>query len=233
MKHMKTLLASAVAASTFAAAPVAMAEIGASVGVASTYLWRGYDLGSGTPAVSGDLNYSVAGFYTGIWGSSGDTAAGTEYDLYAGYGMEIGEIFSFDISVWNYNYPTGFGYTDDLETDFGDLSDVILTLGVGPVSFSYYQPVAGGGYDYNYYTLSAGFGAFSFTLGMHDNDDGDDPVHLNIDYAYNDNLTFTLSQFIVDQEGAEASFDFDGDDVVDYTDDDDLKFVVSYSIPLM
>lgn len=239
MKHMKTLLASAVAASTIAAAPVAMAEIGASVGVASTYLWRGYDLGSGTPAVSGDLNYSIGGFYTGIWGSSGDTAAGTEYDLYAGYGMEVGDIFSFDISVWNYNYPTGFGYTD-LETDFLELSDAILTLGVGPVSFSYYQPVTGDAYhDYNYYTLSAGFGAFSFTLGMHDNhgkdangDDLDDPVHLNIDYAYNDNLTFTLSQFIADKEGAESSFDLDGDGIEEYTDDDDLKFVVSYSIPL-
>lgn len=245
MKHMKTLLASAVAASTFAAAPVAMAEIGASVGVASTYLWRGYDLGSGTPAVSGDLNYSVAGFYTGIWGSSGDTAAGTEYDLYAGYGMSLGEVFSFDISVWNYNYPTGAGYRDDdttntfEETDFGDLTDAILTIGVGPVSFSYYQPVAGDDHqDYNYYTLSAGFGAFSFTLGMHDyhgkDADGksvDDPVHLNIDYAYNDNLTFTLSQFIADEDGGDVGPDIDGDDVPDG--DDDLKFVVSYSIPLM
>ena len=212
-----TQLAAAIAltAGTMAAAPVAMAEVSGSVAVASTYLWRGYDLGSGTPAVSGDLSYSNSGFYTGAWVSSGDTSAGTEYDLYAGWGGEFGGL-TVDLSVWNYVYPTGGGYTADGETDIGDLTDVILTLGFGGVSFSYYEPVAGDGvYDYNYYTLSYGIGAFSFTLGMHDNDEGDDPTHLNIDYAYNDNLTFTISQFVSDEpEG------------------DDLKFVVSYSLPL-
>jgi len=221
MKNVKTLLAAAVAATTFAAP--ALAEVSASVGVASTYLWRGYDLGSGTPAVSGDLSYSAGGAYVGIWGSSGDTLAGTEYDLYAGYGMEF-DMFSFDISVWNYNYPTGDGYTGDGETDFGDLTDVILTVGVGPVSFSYYEPVAPGGSDYNYYTLSTGFGAFSFLLGMHDNG-SEDPVHLDISYAYNDNLSFTFSQFIDGEEEGDVA----GGTM---TNDDDLKFVVSYSIPL-
>lgn len=232
MKYVKTLLASAVAASSIAA-PVAMAEVSGSVAIASTYLWRGVDLGSGTPAVSGDLSYSAGGFYTGIWASSGDTGAGTEYDLYAGYGMEF-DMFSFDLGVFNYVYPTGAGYvpgdsgTED--TDPFDFTDVILTIGVGPVSFSYYQPVAGFcggttstdcGNDYNYYTLSSGYGAFSFTIGMHDNGD-DDATHVNVDYAYNDNLTFTLSQFT------------DKDDALLVAGDDgDLKFVVSYSIPLM
>ncbi len=202
------------------AAPAAQAEVSASVGVASTYLWRGFDLGSGTPAVSGDLNYSNAGFYTGIWGSSGDTAAGTEYDLYAGYGMSFGEddFFSADLSIWNYNYPTGAS-----EVDPSDLTEVILTLGVGPVAFSYYDNVAGGS-GYNYYTLSAGFDAISVLVGMHDSwsscpsddDDGEcKPVHVNVSYAYNDNLSFTLSQFVADE-----------------TDDDDLKFVVSYTLPI-
>ncbi|MFA7553141.1 MAG: TorF family putative porin [Spongiibacteraceae bacterium] len=223
---MKKLLVSSVIAATamIGASTSAMAEVSASVGIASTYLWRGYDLGSGTPAISGDLNYSVGGGYVGVWGSSGDTEAGTEYDLYAGYGMEFmdGDL-SIDLSIWNYVYPTGAGYTADGETDFGDLTDVILTVGLGPVSLAYYQPVAGfsgpgegAGNDYNYYTISSGYGAFSFTLGMHDNGDGDDPVHLNVDYSFNDNLTFTLSQFIVDEDA-----------------EDDLKFVVSYSVPLM
>ncbi len=214
------------------AVPAAQAEVSASVGVASTYLWRGYDLGSGTPAVSGDLKYSNAGFYTGIWGSSGDTAVGTEYDLFAGYGMAFGEeeLFSVDLSIWNYNYPTG-----PSEIDPGDLSEVVLTLGVGPVAFSYYDNVAGGT-GYNYYTLSAGFDQFSILVGMHDSmansydelgnvisyscpsddDDGEcKPVHVNLSYAYNDNLSFTISQFVADE-----------------TDNDDTKFVVSYSLPL-
>jgi uncharacterized protein (TIGR02001 family) len=218
MKFTKNLLTSAVAVSTLAAAavaPVAQAEVSGSVGVASTYLWRGYDLGSGTPAVSGDLSFSTAGFYTGIWGSSGDTAAGTEYDLYIGYGISFMDDFlSVDVSLWNYNYPTGPGYTADGETDFGDLSDLVISLGVGPVAFTMYDNVAGAN-GYVYYTLGGSVGDFSLTVGMHDNVEGEDPVHVNLDYAYNDNLTFTLSQFVADESP-----------------DDDLKFVVSYSLPI-
>ena len=216
MKTTRNLLASAVAASALSMAMVPAAnaevEVAASVGVASTYLWRGYDLGSGTPAVSGDLSASVAGFYAGIWGSSGDTEAGTEYDLYAGYGGEIG-LFSYDISVWNYNYPTGAGYTDG-ETDPGEFSEAVVTLGVGPVSVTYMDNIASGT-GYEYYNLSAGVGAFSLTLGMHDNPTGEDPAHADLSYAYNDNLSFTVSQFFSDEPAG-----------------DDAKFVVSYSIPI-
>lgn len=215
MNFTTRILAGTVAASVLAAsavAPLANAEVSASVGVASTYLWRGYDLGSGTPAVSGDLNYSNAGFYSGIWGSSGDEAAGTEYDLYAGYGATFGGI-SVDLSVWNYVYPTGAGYTDG-ETDLFEFTEVVLSVGAGPVALTYYDNVAGGA-GYEYYTLSGSFGAYTATVGMHDNVEGDDPVHVNFSYAYNDNLAFTLSQFVSDEpEG------------------DDLKFVVSYSIPI-
>ena len=225
MKLSKTLIASSVAAVMAAGvmAPVqAEVEVGASVGVASTYLWRGYDLGSGTPAVSGDLNVSAAGFYGGIWGSSGDTSVGSEYDLYVGYGGSAGD-FSYDVSVWNYNYPTG-----SAEIDFADVSDAVVSLGYGPVSFAAYIPVGkdNSSGDYMYYTLGADIGAFSILAGMHadngdcpaDNTDPDgvcDSIHLNVSYAYNDNLAFTVSQFIADEpEG------------------DDAKFVVSYTLPL-
>lgn len=228
MNFTNKLLAGSVAASVIAVSPIATtahAEVSASVGVASTYLWRGYDAGSGTPAVSGDLNYSRAGFYTGIWGSSGDTAAGTEYDLYAGYGRSFGEddLFSVDISVWNYIYPTGESLVDEDvlaqgrpidETDFGDWSEIVLSIGAGPVAFTYYDDIAGNE-GYEYYTLSGTLGDFALTVGMHDNPEGDDPVHVNLDYAYSDNLVFTLSQFVVDEP--------------EY---DDLKFVVSYSLPI-
>ncbi len=191
----------------------AEAEVAASAAVASSYLWRGYDLGSGTPAVSGDINVSAAGAYAGVWGSSGDTSAGTEYDLYAGYGVELGGV-SVDLSVWNYNYPTGAGYTLDGETDFSDLTEVVLSVGFGPVTAAYYDNVAGSS-GYEYYTLGVEFGQFSILAGMHDTVGGEDPVHLNASYAYNDNLSFTISQFISDE--AEG---------------DDLKFVVSYSLPI-
>lgn len=209
MKTIKTLLATAVMASTIAA-PAAMAEVevAASAAVASTYLWRGYDLGSGTPAVSGDLAVSSGGAYGGVWVSSGDTATGTEYDLFAGYGMEFGDV-TVDLSVWNYVYPTG-----EAELDFGDLTEVILSVGMGPISVAYYDNVAGST-GYEYYTVSGDMGKFSATLGMHDNVEGEDPVHLTVGYAYNDNITLTASQFVADEPA-----------------DDDLQFVISYSLPL-
>ena len=232
MKVTKSLLASSIAAVMAAgvmAPAFAEVEVGASVGVASSYLWRGLDLGSGTPAVFGDLNISAAGFYGGIWGSSGDTYGGSEYDLYMGYGGSFGD-FSFDVSVWNYVYPTGPGSVGILdpdfeETDIGELSDGVVSLGYGPVAFTVYKPITGTkDSDYVYYTLSADAGAFSFLVGMHsdgpcpsDADLGEscDPTHINVSYAFNDNLSFTVSQFISDEP-----------------DSDDAKFVVSYTLPL-
>ena len=116
---------------------------------------------------------------------------------------------------------------------------MILSLGydagsAGSYSFSYYDNIAGGDFDgnglsdeYSYITLGAGFGDFSVTLGsaMYGAEglDVQDYTHLDLSYAYNDNVAFTFSQ-IIDQE------EFDNSDDEFY--DDDLNFVVSYSLPL-
>lgn len=192
-------------------------EVAASVAVSSMYFWRGQSLGSGSPAVSGDINVSTAGAYAGIWGSSGDDALGNEYDLYAGYGGEI-EGFSYDLSIWNYNYPNDPTGTYDT---FGSLSEVVLSLGFGPVTFTYYDNVAGGS-GYEYYTLGAGMGSFSAKLGYSD-PEGDDNnyYHLDLTYAYNDNLSFTLSK-LDNEEFDEAEGGVN----------EDTLFVVSYSLPI-
>ncbi len=217
MKNSRKILAAAVASSLAlsAVAPVASAEVSGSVGVASSYLWRGDDLGSGVPAVSGSLDFTASGFYAGIWGSSGDTANGTEYDLYLGYGGEVGEFF-YDISAWTYSYPTG-GAQEDLGTP-GNLAEAVIALGYGPVAFTYYDNIAApneADEDYTYMTLSLTFDAFSITYGQHDKGI-DDMSHLDLSYAFNDNLSFTLSGQ-VDSESGEQ---------------DDPTFVVSYSIPI-
>jgi uncharacterized protein (TIGR02001 family) len=197
-------------------------DVSASVGVANMYLWRGIDLGQGDAAVSGDLRASAGGFYGGVWGSSGDAGWGTEYDLYVGYGAEFGGV-TVDISAWNYMYPSSSFDADDdgvedpnILDDFGGLSDAVLSIGFMGFTASVYDNIAGGS-GYEYYTLSYSYDAFSVLVGKHDNvtgDDTDQMVHVNLSYAYNDNLSFTFSQQ-VDQEI-----------------DDDLKFVVSYSLPL-
>lgn len=244
MKFTKKALTGAVAATVLASgavAPLAQAEISASVGIASTYLWRGYELGSGIPVVSGDLSYSNSGFYAGMWTSSGDGSAGTEYDLYLGYGGSAGN-FSYDFFVVSYVYPTGpYSETDGMP---GDFMEVVGTLGFGPVSFTMHQNVAGdtGGYafttDYRYFALGLELNDFSFALGMHDEGfepDGEivlpidddtplpvtfDAIHFDATYAYNENLSFTLSTIL-------------SSDASDYgLDDPKPTFVVSYSLPL-
>ena len=215
-------LSLAVAGAMSVAPTAANAEVSASVGIANMYLWRGNDLGAentdnieplggGVPAVSGDLSYSTSGFYTGIWGSSGDVNAGTEYDLYVGYGAEFGGV-SVDASLWTYVYPSS---PDGSLDNPGELSEFILSVGFAGFTLTGYDNIAGGS-GYGYYTLSYGFDAFSVLVGKHDiPGTKDDMAHLDVSYAYNDNLSFTLSQQ-VDKE----------------TDNKKPKFVVGYSLPI-
>lgn len=205
----KLLAVAAAAGSTLCAlAPMANAEVdvSASVGVANMYYFRGFDLGNGDAAVSGDLSVSAGGAYGGIWASSGDATLGTEYDLYAGYGHSFGD-FSVDLSAISYVYPSDPG-----DSDPGDLTELALGLGWGPVEVTYYDNVTGDS-GYWYTTVGATFDAFSVTYGLHEND----YAHLDLGYAYNENLSFILGLVVDDLDGAE---------------DDNPKFVVSYSLPI-
>lgn len=210
------------AAMTMGAMAPAMAEgLGASAGVASMYLWRGQDLGDGSAAVWGDINYKTAGAYAGVWASSGDFTYGSEYDLYVGYGFEAGGL-GIDLSLVNYNYsdtpPIGnAGVRNDTT---GELSDVVLALSFAGVTFKTYEAVAdggAGGYG-EYYTLSYGMNGFTGLVGVYDQAAGaENYTHVDLSYAYNSNLSFTASQVTDDDGGI----------------DDDLKFVVSYSLPIL
>jgi hypothetical protein len=182
--------------------------------------------------------YSNSGFYGGVWVSSGDTAAGTEYDLFAGYGGSIEE-FSYDIQYVSYIYPTGGPLPDSTtpvsETDgtFGDFAEIVVTLGLGPITFVYKDNVAGetGGYafteDYKYYSLSGAFSDFTVTVGIHDEGVDvpsvtGDATHLDISYAVTDNLTFTAS----------AILDSDLEDPAVGGTEPEPLVNVSYSIPI-
>ena len=194
-------------------------DVSASAAVASMYLWRGLDLGNGDAAVSGDITLSSGGAYAGMWTSSGDSAAGNEYDLYVGYGGEM-EGFSYDVSVLTYVYPSAGNFEEDADTSGNtfDLSELIVSAGYEGASFSYYYPVSSNPDDYSYLTLGYGMDAYSATIGMAMDDVDGGYTHLDLSYAYNDNLAFTASK-IIDEETEDSM-------------DDDLKFVVSYSLPI-
>ncbi len=227
---MKRTLPCAVAASAVAlglgvSAP-ASAELSASASLATIYLWRGQDVSMGGAQFAADLMYGhESGVYGGIWissesggyeydptGPSVDADGGIEYDLFAGWSGTF-EDFGVDVSVWNYIYPS------DAENDsFGDLTEVILTLSYMDFAFSYYDNIAGDT-GYTYYTLSGGYDQFSALVGFASPDDSDgEYVHLDLTYAYNDNLSFTAST-VVDKPDDESL-------------DGDTLFVASYSVPI-
>lgn len=229
------------AAGCMTAMPAAADEIdvSGSVAVSNLYLFRGADLGNGRGMVSGDLVASMAGFYGGIWGTSGDSSLGSEYDLFIGYGGEFDGI-SFDISVVNYVYPN----SDDFDT-FGSYSEIFLNVGFMGFGFDYQDNVAGYS-GFEYYAFSYSMDKYSILLGLVDHEEPDsdtafsndpdsdafggniavDYTHLDISYQYNDNLSFTFSQVIQQDEVTV------GDTKYEKNQEDDLYFVVNYSLPI-
>ena len=185
----KTLIAAATL-TTFglAAAPAAVA-LDASASVATSYLWRGTELGNGNAALAVDLSGSTGAISYGLWVSSGDssvataedpdTAVGsTEYDIYASYGGSVGEI-GYSVGYASYNYPSvGAGFDDRAEYIYG--------LSYGPASVTVYDAKDG---DYEYTVVGYEAGAYSFAYG-----DNETTTHFDVSYAVNDSLTLTVSE---------------------------------------
>ena len=141
------------------------AEVSASAGVASSYLWRGQNLSNGAAVVSGSLDYGhESGAYAGAWVSSGDAAMGTEYDLYVGFAGEAGDL-SYDVGYVGYIYPSqneeavAKGDADATADELGNMSDLYLNLSFAGVDFTTNFSDNGGDYVYN--TLGYGMGAVS------------------------------------------------------------------------
>jgi uncharacterized protein (TIGR02001 family) len=201
------------------------AEVSASVGIASSYLWRGQNLGNGDAALSGSLDYAFeSGLYTGAWVSSGDAGLGTEYDLYVGFAGEAGGI-GYDIGYMGYIYPSQSEElveedpdVDSTADELGDVGDIYLNLSVADVSLTTNFSDNGGDYVYN--TLGYGMGSVSALIGVNTDleDDGKGAyTHIDVSYAYNDSVSFTVSKMVAQSSGTSAA---------------SPEFVVSYSLPI-
>ena len=100
-------------------------DITANGGAVTQYIFRGVPQTDGKAAAQGGLDIEAAGFYAGTWLSqvdtsartaSGDVAAtGLEYDLYAGYGIDLGD---FTLGIGG----TGYFYTDDFDEEYVELN---------------------------------------------------------------------------------------------------------------
>ena len=213
-------VATTLAVAAMAAVPgAANADVSASAAVANFYLWRGLDISAGAPQVSGSLDYSHdSGFYAGVWGSSED--AGTETDLYIGFGGELGGL-SYDISAWDYLYPSD-NALDGGSLEDSNASEAVLGLGYADVGLNiYFGNDKSGGDDYTYTTIDYSFSDFNVLYGMwaFDETTGADDSHLTFAYSANDQLTFTVSVGMQD-DSATSGYDTDP------------LFHVSYSLPV-
>lgn len=237
MKMSKKLLTGSIAAAIAAVGigfnSAANAELGAVAGVSNMYFWRGLDVSDG-PQVWADLKYSVdAGFYGGVWVSSEGFNSDMEYDLYAGWSKTFGD-FGVDIGAVTYVYPSvsdeQLGVADCAgnavcireKTDIrdpGNFTDAYIALSAYGVTLKYLDNVADVTGE-EYYTLSYSMAPFTALVGYHDLGEGDDDTYTHIDltYAFSENLTFTVSQ-VVDRD--------DNSGV-----DNRALVVVGYSLPI-
>jgi len=86
-------------------AQVANAEVSFNAALVSDYVWRGFTQTDNGVAVQGGADYShESGAYAGVWASNVDydDDDSIEYDLYAGYAMEVGEL-EIDLGYISYN----------------------------------------------------------------------------------------------------------------------------------
>ncbi|MBF6058888.1 TorF family putative porin [Thiomicrorhabdus heinhorstiae] len=193
------LLSLAVAGSaTIAVAPsAAQAEVSYNAAVSNMYLWRGQDISNGQAVVTGGIDYSHdSGLYGGVWGSSED--AGTEFDLYLGYGMTSGD-FGLNLAYWSYWYPSDGTKASFERSESSVITEYEVTLSYA--DFSATAMIDTEDTDLRYYSLSYGIGAFGFHAGYYDGfaatglPAGDeDYTDFSISFAATDNLTFTVSK---------------------------------------
>ncbi len=207
-KPLTTLLTAGLIGSAAMAASPAMAfdpSVSASFGASNIYLWRGVDLGTGDAHIYGSLDFdSGMGAYAGVWGASGDSGAGQEYDLYAGYATDITDDISVDAAIINYIYPKQDKSVP--QDGFGDFSEAYLGLSAYGLGIDYFKNVTGS--EYQYVKASYGYGPFGVGVGQHiegaGSPFGDDMTHLDLSFQFNDELSFTTST-IVDSEDSDST----------------------------
>ncbi len=209
-----------------AATATTQAEVSASVDIASSYLYRGTSLSDGEAVVSGSLDYGhESGVYVGAWASSGDTTNGSEYDIYFGFAGEAG-VLSYDIGYASYIYPSQSeeavaDTTNNItatKDELGDVTELYLNLSAAGVDFSTYFNDNGGDYIYNSvgYGVDKFYGLVGVTTDLEDDGKGA-YTHMDVSYAYNDNITFTASKIVAQSSGNSGA---------------SPQFVVSYSLPI-
>ncbi|MCY4045017.1 MAG: TorF family putative porin [Cellvibrionales bacterium] len=118
---MKKTLMTSIAAATLSAglAAPSMADVSATAGFVTDYVYRGSALGDAGAYFS--VDYEASGFYAGVWAiQDGDaTGNGLEVDYYAGYGQEFDNGLNFSLGYTAYTYTYASNYLQNFEDEFG------------------------------------------------------------------------------------------------------------------
>lgn len=204
------------------------AEVSGGMGVASMYLWRGQDVSNAAPAVSGNLDYShESGIFIGTWASSEGVSGSYEWDLYAGWGGKAGPV-DLKVGIYEYLYPettsvdsSGATVRDGLgDSDIAEIGVNATYMDLGVSLFVNTEN------DYKYLALDYPLDKFKlhvgYTFGVDGNGDADsnaDYADLNVNYAFSENASVTLSM---------ATGNAVGDDGIE----GDPLVVFSYTVPM-
>ncbi|MDG1206924.1 MAG: TorF family putative porin [Pseudomonadales bacterium] len=234
MKFDKKILSLATAGLLFSAGTVQAGELTANAAAQSNYVWRGLTQTVNEAAVSGGVDYAAdSGFYVGTWASNVSYAADDvysyEHDLYLGFGGEAGSI-SYDVGYLYYNYDK------EAEFDFGEVYASIgiagFTLGLNVLANTEADEAPGQDFGFGetiYVYADYGWEVregleLGVHVGYHDGDFSEAFNGVPGSYIdYNISLSKGGFSFMIS--------DTDLDDVgPDNLDNDDLKFVVGYSM---
>ena len=229
------LFAAATLPALATAVPAYGDSLSANVSMTNNYIWRGLTQTENNSAVQGGIDFaSDSGFYIGTWVSNVNYGPSDvysyEHDIYAGFAFESGGV-SWDFGYLYYNY--------DEEANF-DFGEVYATVGVGGLSASAYVLVnteadegpdqdfdAGGTYylslDYGFEVgngievgLHAGYHDGDFAEAFNGSDDGYFDYNVSIGKG---GFAFMVTDTNVGGPASEGGFD-----------NDEVKFVVSYSL---
>ena len=176
---MSKKLISAVAAATLGASALAtpvMAEVSATAGVVSDYVYRGSRLGDA--AANASIDYSNdSGISAGIWGIQDDGVVtnGLEVDIYASYAHEFSDAVSASVGFTRYEY-TGNRTNFESEVNLGlAINAFSLAIDMGEMDANNDSDPM----DYMHYALSWGGEVYAATVGAYESDDNIDKNDTN------------------------------------------------------
>jgi uncharacterized protein (TIGR02001 family) len=203
----------------------ANAEVEYSAEAATSYLYRGQDQGA-SGLISGAIDFSHdSGAYAGLWAAG--AGATPEYDLYAGFAMDAGDV-SIDIGAVTYVYPgvtedDGFG--NEVEGDVApfDGMEAYINVGFKGASLSYNMGLESLE-DSTYIALGYEMDALSITYGMSDDDAGNEYSHVDLGVALSEEFSLTISQAMDDSSAAVVAA---GDSA-----NEDTQVVLTFALPI-